>query len=139
VKELLGDNRELAVESLKSVSGFPGAGHKPCRRPPPLWEISGFDDFPYDVETNVPCASSYDSRSELFQACRWEVREGVYDRDDQVARMLPAMFHCMKEAKEGSVPRALGPRMTFGRWRLSWTMRLPNESGSSGLTTNGRP
>jgi hypothetical protein len=70
----------------------------------PLWKISDFAEFPYDVEARIPWASSYDSRAELFEVCRWEVEEGLYDRDAQVTRMLPFIFDYMKEAKEGKRP-----------------------------------
>jgi hypothetical protein len=43
----------------------------------PLWNTSGFADYPYDLEVHIPHGPSYDSRAELFKACKWNLDDAL--------------------------------------------------------------
>jgi hypothetical protein len=70
----------------------------------PLWGISDFENYPFDLETHIPCGLSYDSREELFAACRHEIKDALADREVEIGGTLQNLFPRMKEAKEGRRP-----------------------------------
>jgi hypothetical protein len=73
----------------------------------PLWNTSGFEDYPYDLEAHIPHGPSYDSRSELFKACKWEIDDALWAQKHQVEAALPPLFEVMKE--RGPSPDAMQP------------------------------
>lgn len=108
---------EQAAESLCRMAEIPGLdrGRAVFKAPDlrrvewysPLWRISGLDDYPFGVVAHIPHGPSYDSRGELFEACKWEIDDALWLRKYMVEAALPGLFEVMRE--RGPSPIGMQP------------------------------
>jgi hypothetical protein len=126
---------DQAAETLCRIAEIPGfdrgrAIFKPDLRRVEWYSLEwGTQDFAdaVDVEVHVPAACSYDNRGELFNRCRSEVMEGLFNRDAEVARMLPVWFRKAKEHEREDDPerlRAMAGALTDDVAERDWLERI---------------
>ena len=128
---------DRAADVLATLAGIPGleggiAMFRGDLERVRWYEVTEDTDCLNGIRTHVPPASAYDSHNELLEACRFEIREGFWDRQDAVRKVLPVWFEMAKERPDAPGPgpsrlRQLVSYLEEDVERGEWQARLDAE------------